>query len=146
MRTTSARRFKHALLAILTGAALATTLTAHAAGPSTKDYEALDEQVDTLTQARQVLIFEARAGDSLRSTLNAWSKRAGWAAPQWKIPAETDFAMGATIRFEGDYKTATRAFINALGSDASLQVSFDVPSRSAVISLKPASYPADKSD
>jgi hypothetical protein len=108
--------------------------TAALAQPS--GYRGLEEFGDPSNEARQILVFEAKAGNSLRSTLDGWSKRAGWGEPRWDVPAGTDFALGGTVRFEGDYKTATQSFVAALGAEANLQVRFDLPQRRAVISLR----------
>lgn len=111
-------------------------LSAAPAFAQPEGYRGLEEFGDPTQEARQILIFEARAGDSLRATLSAWSKKAGWSEPQWFVPKGADFALGSTVRFEGDYKTATRSFVSALGAEANLKVSFDVPQRRAVLSLR----------
>jgi hypothetical protein len=99
-------------------------------------YRGLEELGDPSNEARQILVFEAKAGNSLRFTLDSWSKRAGWSKPRWDVPGDTDFALGGTVRFEGDYRTATQSFVKALGAEANLQVRFDLPQRRAVISLR----------
>jgi len=97
-------------------------------------YRSLDDLGNPPAGARSVQVFEAKAGTSLQSTLNAWARAAGWAEPRWDLPKATDFVLASTVRFEGDYKTATRSFIGALGSEANLRVVFDEPARQAVIS------------
>lgn len=122
--------FSRNLLSLLMASAATTVLAQH------DGYRALEDFADPLQEARQVLVFEARAGDSLRATMQGWAKKAGWNEPDWRLAEEVDFALGSTIRFEGDYKTATRSFIGALGNEASLQVNFDEPKRRALVSAR----------
>lgn len=125
------RRFlPYALLAIA-GSCTSMTALAQPAG-----YRGLEELGDPANEARKIQVFEARSGMSLHTLMKNWSKQAGWNAPDWRMAPNVDFAVGSTIRFEGDYKTATRSFINALGTQANLEVSFDEPNRRAVIALK----------
>lgn len=125
------RRFLPYALLALTGSCISLTALAQPAG-----YRGLEELGDPANEARRILVFEARAGVSLRTTLAQWSKLAGWGAPDWQMAPNVDFAIGSTIRFEGDYKTATRSFLRAMGTQANLEVSFDEPQRRAVIRLK----------
>ena len=69
--------------------------------------------------------FEAKAGDSLRETLVAWSRKAGWSAVEWRLPGGLDFTLEISGFYPGDYMEATRAFIDALGCEAELRVLFN---------------------
>jgi len=99
-------------------------------------YRALEELGDTRQEARQIRVFEARAGESVKTTLTRWSVAAGWAKPGWQLPGDSDFALASTARFEGDFKTATRSLISALPSGTGLAVRFDEPGRRAVVFLR----------
>lgn len=68
--------------------------------------------------------FTVVRGDSLRATLERWSKQAGWQEIAWKLPEDSDFTLGANATFNADLVTATRAFVRALGIEAELRVRF----------------------
>jgi len=77
--------------------------------------------------------FDAVRGASLRGTLEQWARQAGWQPLTWKLPEDTDFTLGASARFDGDFITATRNFVAALGSEAQLRVRFNQGNRLAVV-------------
>jgi len=80
------------------------------------------EQYDSARQkpaeAKASVVYEAVRGASLRATLEHWAALSGWQPLAWKLPEETDFTLGASARFEGDFITATRAFVASLGPEA----------------------------
>lgn len=78
-------------------------------------------------------VFEAVRGASLRATLEAWAVQAGWQPLAWKLPEDTDFTLGASARFDGDFATATRSFVSALGAEAEIRVRFNQGNRLAVV-------------
>lgn len=102
-------------------------------------YSSLD-QLDAASSMRAsgpggaaVKTFEARRGESLRITLARWANAAGWQEPVWQLPEDTDFTLGATGAFEGDFLSSTKALINALGHEANLRVRFHHANRVLVV-------------
>ncbi len=95
------------------------------------------EQYETATvkpaTASVPVVYEAVRGASLRATLERWASLSGWQPLAWKLPEETDFTLGASARFEGDFVTATRAFVSALGPEAELRVRFNQGNRLVVV-------------
>lgn len=69
-------------------------------------------------------LFEAVRGASLHATLDRWAKASGWQEVVWQLPPETDFTLGASARFEGDFLSSTKALIQALGDEANLRARF----------------------
>lgn len=69
----------------------------------------------------------------MRATLEQWARQAGWQPLAWKLPEDTDFTLGASARFEGDFITATRNFVASLGAEAELRVRFNQGNRLAVV-------------
>jgi hypothetical protein len=69
--------------------------------------------------------FESKIGASLRETLVAWSRKAGWSAVEWHLPAGLDFTLEIAGTYPGSYMEATRAFIDALGCETELRVIFN---------------------
>lgn len=97
-------------------------------------YLALDKFGETTSPAEATaLVFTAERGASLRATLEQWAQKAGWQPISWKLPEDTDFTLGAAGTFNGDFVTATRAFVNALGSEADLRVHFNQGNRLMVV-------------
>lgn len=89
---------------------------------------------DATTAAKLgVALYEAPRGASLRATLDKWASSAGWQPVVWKLPEETDFTLGASGRFEGDFVTASKALVNALGPEANLRVRFHHANRVLVV-------------
>lgn len=86
-----------------------------------------------LTGGPGTTLFDAVRGASLRATLEQWARQAGWQPLAWKLPDDTDFTLGASARFEGDFVTATRNFVAALGAEANLRVRFNQGNRLAVV-------------
>lgn len=78
-------------------------------------------------------IYEAVRGASLRQTLQRWAQVSGWQDIVWKLPNEADYTLGASARFKGDFLSATRALIDALGPEANLRVSIHHPNRVVVV-------------
>ncbi len=95
------------------------------------------EQYDSARQkpaeAKAAVVYEAVRGASLRATLERWAVQSGWQPLAWKLPEETDFTLGASARFEGDFLTATRAFVASLGPEAELRVRFNQGNRLVVV-------------
>lgn len=83
--------------------------------------------------ARKSHRFEAVRGASLRQTLEQWAHEAGWQPVSWQLPEDVDFTLGAGARFEGDFVTALRGFINALSPEANLRVRFVQANRLVVV-------------
>lgn len=86
-----------------------------------------------VTSAAAPTLFDAVRGASLRATLEQWARQAGWQPLAWKLPEDTDFTLGASARFEGDFITATRNFVASLGAEAELRVRFNQGNRLAVV-------------
>lgn len=86
-----------------------------------------------VTPAAAPTLFDAVRGASLRATLEQWARQAGWQPLAWKLPEDTDFTLGASARFEGDFVTATRNFVASLGAEAELRVRFNQGNRLAVV-------------
>lgn len=78
-------------------------------------------------------LFEAVRGASLRATLDRWAQVSGWQPVVWKLPEDTDFTLGASGRFQGDFLSSTKALINALGPEANLRVKFHHANRVLVV-------------
>lgn len=89
---------------------------------------------DTAGQPVEVpKVFEVVRGASLRATLERWAKESGWQPLSWGLPEATDFTLGADGQFSGDFITATRSFVNSLGSEAKLRVQFNQGNRLVVV-------------
>lgn len=78
-------------------------------------------------------IFVAKEGASLRDTLERWTKEAGWAKVSWKLPSDLDFTLGMAGTYEGDFMTATRQFVDALGCEGELRVLFNPSTKVALV-------------
>ncbi|MDO8416468.1 MAG: TcpQ domain-containing protein [Agitococcus sp.] len=102
------------------------TLTATAAPP---DYLPL-EQYDASRLASASVkppasaMYVALKGASLRATLENWAQISGWQEVIWKLPPDTDFTLGATGRYEGDFVSVTKALVASFGEEAKLRVHF----------------------
>lgn len=102
-------------------------------------YRSLDEPETTVATSQEAAnpsapnTYVAERGTSLRTTLEQWSKKAGWQPISWKLPEDLDFTLGAQGVFNGDFVTATRAFINSLGTEAELHVQFNQGNRLLVV-------------
>lgn len=94
-------------------------------------YVSLDDYAASPSGASAV--FETYRGASLRETLQRWAQAAGWQEVVWKLPADTDFTLGAAARFQGDFLSATRSLVNALGAEANLRVRFHHANRVVVV-------------
>lgn len=120
-----------ATLALLVGG-----LTSAHAQQAPSGYLSL-EQYDSArqkpTEAKASGVYEAVRGASLRATLERWASLSGWQPLAWKLPEETDFTLGASARFEGDFITATRAFVASLGPEAEMRVRFNQGNRLVVV-------------
>lgn len=77
--------------------------------------------------------YDVVRGASLRATLEQWAAMSGWQPLVWKLPEDTDFTLGGSAHFEGDFVTATRSFINSLGAEAELRVHFSQGNRLVVV-------------
>lgn len=101
-------------------------------------YESLDSieaaQVEN-PQASVYGLYEAHRGDSLRTTLDRWALRAGWQPPVWEMPTDSDFTLGSSARFDGDFVSATSALINATSAASNLRVKFHHANRVLVVEL-----------
>lgn len=118
---------------IIVGFAL--SLASLAAFASNDDYVPLDTygvERSALVQSPESL-FEAVKGASLRVTLDSWAKISGWQAIVWELPPDTDFTLGASARFQGDFLSATKALIQALGPQANLRVRIHHANRVIVV-------------
>ena len=126
---------KHSLLAGLLLCTLAVPSWAQTAAPA--GYVTLDDyqapRADTLVKTPVNGLYEAVKGASLRATLQRWAHASGWQDIVWKLPEDTDFTLGATARFQGDFLSATRSLINALGSEANLRVKLHHANRVLVV-------------
>lgn len=126
---------KHALAALV---AVLLSGAAYASEPVPAGYLPLDDYNAQLEAAAPQKvpgnrIFEATRGASLRTTLDTWAQSAAWQPVVWQLPAETDFTLGAEARFDGDFLSATKALINALGAEANLRVRFHHANRVLVV-------------
>ena len=110
---------------------LGVLLQASAFASPPKGYVPLDDYAASLSGVNAV--FEAYRGASLRETLQRWASAAGWQEVVWKLPADTDFTLGAAARFQGDFLSATRSLVNALGAEANLRVRFHHANRVVVV-------------
>ena len=123
-----------ATIALLVGASLpAAAQTAPSAPSGYLSLEQYDQSRQTEPKAAVPTVYEVVRGASLRATLERWALASGWQALAWKLPEETDFTLGAAARYEGDFVTATRAFINSLGPEAELRVRFNQGNRLVVV-------------
>lgn len=82
---------------------------------------------------KQNLTYVVESGASFRETLDLWLERVGWQKLSWKLPADTDFTLGAHAEFTGDFITATSSFINSLGAEAKIRVHFKKGNRLMVV-------------
>lgn len=64
----------------------------------------------------------ATKGDSLRETLDNWTKSAGWQPLIWNLPENVDYTLGASASFNGDFPSIISEFVDALGADAKFKV------------------------
>jgi hypothetical protein len=87
--------------------------------------EGYSENVGSADGSPAIPEFKAERGASLRTTLELWAEQAGWQPLSWKLPEETDFTLGASHTFKGDFVSVTRAFVAALGPEAELRVAFN---------------------
>jgi len=81
--------------------------------------------------------FSAPSGASVLETLERWARQAGWEVVIWNLPADTDFTLGAAVKFEGDVGQAAKGLIAALGSEAHLVVTVDEKNRSIAVAPAP---------
>ena len=111
---------------VLSLLALALSAPCFAQSVPPSGYVSLDEYNASRTETKVNTpvggVFEAIRGASLRATLQRWAQASGWQDVVWKLPGDTDFTLGATARFQGDFLSATRSLVNALGSEANLKV------------------------
>ncbi|MDM7481614.1 MAG: toxin co-regulated pilus biosynthesis Q family protein [Halomonas sp.] len=84
-------------------------------------------------QAVPPSVFEARRGDTLRSTLQRWSEQAGWQPLAWLLEADADYELQASATFGGDFVTSVQALVDALGSQVPLRVQFHHGNRLLVV-------------
>lgn len=107
-----------------------------AAQQAPSGYLSLDQYEQTRQPAPKAtapVVYEVVRGTSLRATLERWASISGWQPLAWKLPEETDFTLGASAKFEGDFITATRAFVASLGPEAELRVRFNQGNRLVVV-------------
>jgi hypothetical protein len=119
-------------VALAMGAALPAAAQTPPAG-----YVTLDQLPTAESQPVANGMYEAVTGASLRATLERWAKTSGWQPVVWKLPEDTDFTLGGSGRFEGDFITATRAFVDSLGPEADLRVRFNQGNRLVVVEPQP---------
>lgn len=81
--------------------------------------------------------FWAPSGASVLETLERWARQVGWEVVIWNLPADTDFTLGAAVKFEGDVGQAAKGLIAALGTEARLVVTVDQKNRSITIAPAP---------
>lgn len=81
----------------------------------------------------QAVSFEVMRGASLRATLEQWTNAAGWQPLTWNLPDDTDFTLGASAKFEGDFVSAMRSLMNALSPEAQIRVRFVHANRLVIV-------------
>jgi hypothetical protein len=112
------------ILVVLLFTVLSTTINAAPSVP--KDYIPLDQAgapSNPRVEAEQSgALFEVARGASLRQTLGRWSRIAGWQDVVWQLPEDTDFSVGASARFQGDFVGAIRSLMAAIGPETNIRV------------------------
>ena len=82
------------------------------------------------------MAFAVVRGDSLHTTLDTWAKLAGWQPVIWKLADGTDFTLGASHTFTGDFPTAIKDLTEALNPDGGLRFRLNHANR--VILVEPS--------
>ena len=126
---------KHLFAVALSALALSTSCFAQSSPPN--GYVSLDEyqaaRTETVVRTPVNGMYEAIRGASLRATLQRWARASEWQDIVWKLPDDTDFTLGATARFQGDFLSATRSLVNALGTEANLKIRIHHANRVIVV-------------
>lgn len=116
--------------------ALTASAPANASGagvPTTALPKETAPAVPASSSSKPAISYDAVRGASLRATLEQWAAISGWQPIVWKLPEDTDFTLGGSDHFEGDFVAATRSFINSLGAEAELRVHFSRGNRLVVV-------------
>lgn len=119
-------------LAVVVALASASSTCAEPATPG-NGYVALDGYVAPVLPSKA--LYRTQSGASLHETLNSWAKQAGWKPVRWNLPEDTDFTLGDSRLFNSDVELATKAVLDAIGSEANLTLEVDRSNR--VISVGP---------
>lgn len=110
----------------------ATTAPSAMATSLSKDYLSLQEDSGAQKGAQAMHLFEARAGESLRTVMLRWSAQAGWKRPTWAMEASLDFVTAAPLSLSATYPVAVESFIKAMPA-ANLSVELDEAKLSTTI-------------
>lgn len=118
--------------ALLIGSALTFGIIPWASALPPPGYAALDS-VETAVLGATVYRYAVKPGSSFRTTLETWSKKAGWKPVVWQIPAKTDFTLGAGGGFDGNIVEASRSLVRAMGPQAALRIEFNPAQRELIV-------------
>ena len=114
---------------LFTGVALLSLSAFSANAQQSGEYVPLDKydanrRAKTLNKQPASISYVALKGASLRATLEHWAKISVWQEVVWKLPADTDFTLGASGRYEGDFLSVTKELISSFGSEGKLRIQF----------------------
>lgn len=77
-------------------------------------------------------LWEVRKGTSLKETLQAWSKAAGWQDLNWEAHQD-DVTFEADAKFQGDFVSAVKQLLKALPPSVKLKADIFHENRLLVI-------------